>query len=112
MVAGGWRSADLLMRYAGGQFAKRGRPLPARAGVMTAASRRSDDELTARSAAGEWFVINHPIGGLRPAAHVFACVEGIAFAHGGWQDPACVGQHTMHAIEGELRTRRRPIHDR
>jgi len=66
---------------------------------VTTASRRAVDELAARSAAGEWFVIDHAIGGLRPAAHIFACREGIAFADGGWEDPNTIGQHTMHVIK-------------
>ena len=69
---------------------------------MTTASRKPADELAARSAAGEWFVIDHPIGGLRPAGHVFACKEGIAFADGGWQDPNCIGGHSMHVVRGKV----------
>ena len=61
-----------------------------------------DKPIIVRPHPGEWFVIDHPVGGLRPAAHIFACAEGVAFADGGWQDPNTVGQHTMHVVEGDI----------
>lgn len=69
---------------------------------MTTASRKVADALAARSAAGELFVLDHPYGGLRLAGHLFACDEGIAFAEAGWQDPNCIGGHSMHTVAGEV----------
>jgi hypothetical protein len=111
MRAGRWKSPAMVARYterldAG---ARRGRQLlPARgggpgAGGMTTTARQAAEALAGRSAAGELFVIDHPIGGLRPAAHLFACDQGVGFADLGWQDPNTVGQHTMHVIEGTER---------
>ena len=54
---------------------------------MTSASRRAADELASRSAVGEWFVIDHPLGALRPAVHVFACGQSVGYADGDRQDP-------------------------
>ena len=70
---------------------------------MTTASRRAADELAARSAAGQLFVIDLWDGTVRGAAHIFACDQGVAFADLGWDDPGTIGQHTMHVLEGRVR---------
>jgi hypothetical protein len=61
------------------------------------------DELAAEVAAGRVLALQHPVRGLRPMAHVFACDEGFVFADPGWDGLAVVGMQPFHAVAGQIR---------
>ena len=61
------------------------------------------DELAAEVAAGRVLAIYHPVRGLRPMAHVFACDEGFVFADPGWDGLSAVRTQPFHAVAGQVR---------
>ena len=61
------------------------------------------ETLVAASASGRPLAIRHPAGGFRPAAHIFATDDGIAFADHGWDSRFATGTHPFHAVDGRVR---------
>ena len=61
------------------------------------------ETLVAASASGRPLAIRHPAGGFRPAAHIFATDDGIAFADHGWDHLSEAGTRPFHAVAGRVR---------
>jgi hypothetical protein len=61
------------------------------------------DELAAEVAAGRALALHHPVRGLCPMAHAFACDEGFVFAELGWDHLLAAGTRRLHAVVGQVR---------
>ncbi len=61
------------------------------------------DELAAEVAAGRALALHHPVRGLCPMAHVFACDEGFVFADHGWDHLFAANARPFHAVAGQAR---------